>query len=100
MTSPEPFEKGPKPGNRNTTFFDDAMVDQLLRTIATVTMELSVTRERLDLLERYLAAQGVLDETLLEGFKLGDVAEKTRSGQRMKLVQDVFGPLTAKLASD
>lgn len=77
---------GPKPGARDTRFFEDPLVDDLLRALATLAMELSVTRDRLAALER---ATGAAVET-------PDPA--AQAAAHLKLVQDVFGPLVDRLA--
>ena len=45
------FPSGPKPGPRDTTFFDDPLKDGLIRAVVTLATELSVTRERMRSLE-------------------------------------------------
>ena len=82
---------GPKPGARDTRFFEDPLVDDLLRALATLAMELSVTRDRLAALERATAAN-------LEALPPDSAADSAQAAARMKLVQDIFGPLVDRLS--
>ena len=82
---------GPKPGARDTRFFEDPLVDDLLRALATLAMELSVTRDRLAALERATAAN-------LEALPPDSAADAAQAAARMKLVQDIFGPLVDRLS--
>lgn len=81
---------GPKPGARDTRFFDDPMVDDLLRALATLALELSVTRDRLAALER---ATGAAVDLLPPD----PAADAVQAAARLKLVQDIFGPLVDRL---
>ncbi len=86
---------GPKPAPRDAHFFADPLVDDLLRALATLAMELSITRDRLAALEQQVqAAHGKpLDNRPLEP----DI-ERAQAAARLKLVQDVFGPMVERLS--
>ena len=86
----------PAPGGR-ATFFDDPMIDHLLATITNLTMELSVTRERLDSLERLLAEQGTMAAGAIDAMHHDPDAQRQRAGQRTQLVASVFGNITEEL---
>lgn len=50
-------------------FFDDPAIDQLLGMMLAVSAELSVTRDRLDTVERLLASKGLVAGGEIEGFR-------------------------------
>ena len=84
---------GPKPGARDTRFFDDAWQDDLLRALATLAMELSVTRDRLAALERVLQTGEAV-----EALPPDPAADAVQARARLKLIDDIFGPLVDRLA--
>ncbi|WP_394728700.1 hypothetical protein [Altererythrobacter sp. GH1-8] len=92
------FPSGPRPGDRTTTFFDDPVKDHLLRSLVTVTMELSVTRDRLASLETLLAKSGVVASDAIDAFVPDMESAKVREANRSKLIEDVLGPLVNRLA--
>lgn len=98
MSDQTEFPSGPRPGNRETTFFDDPVKDHLLRSLVTVTMELSVTRERLASLEALLEQCGVVPAQALDLFEPDMAAAQQREQERQKLIQDTLGPLIDRLA--
>lgn len=94
------FPAGPRPGDREVTFFDDPVKDHLLRSLVTVTMELSVTRERLASLEALLADSGTVPPGRLDRFEPDMDAAQHREQARQKLIQDVLGPLMRRLSQE
>lgn len=88
------FPAGPKPSDRNQSFFDDPIVDDLIRSIVSLTMELSVTRERLQAIELMLEKQGKHDE----GFAPDEEANMQQADDRKKLITDILGPIVERLA--
>ena len=92
------FPSGPRPGNRETTFFDDPVKDHLLRALVTVTMELSVTRDRLASLETLLVDEGSISIDTLNSHMPDLATAQAREAERSKLIQDVLGPLVKRLA--
>ena len=95
---PAALPTGPRPGERDTAFFNDPMVDHLLRAVVTLTMELSVTRERLRTLETLLAESGVVGEGAADRHD-PDAAEAAHRGRlRGKLIDDILGPMVSRLA--
>ncbi|MEE4152620.1 MAG: hypothetical protein V2I27_00520 [Erythrobacter sp.] len=95
----EDLPAGPRAGERHTTFFDDPLKDHLLRALVTVSMELSVTRERVATLEALLIEAGVIEEAAANiHAPAGEDAAK-RAEQRQKLIESVLGPLVESLAA-
>ncbi|MEM7741962.1 MAG: hypothetical protein AAF225_14320 [Pseudomonadota bacterium] len=77
------------------TFFDDPTTDVLISTILSLTTELSVTRERLDTLERVLADKGTIGRTDIEAFQADPDAAKERAANRQTLLTSVIGKMNA-----
>ncbi|SDC82813.1 hypothetical protein SAMN05444678_10640 [Sphingomonas sp. YR710] len=67
--------------------------DRMLAMIAALASELTVTRERLDTVERLAEAAGLFDRAAIEGFspQAGQVAE--RDGIRRRIIDRVFRPI-------
>lgn len=86
------------PSKPRATFFDQDMVDHLLATIARLTQELSVTRDRLDTLERVLAAHDLVPPDAVDSFQHDLPAQQARAAQRLALVDTVFRVLSDELA--
>jgi hypothetical protein len=99
MTKMTEFPAGPKPGARDTSFFDDPMIDHLLRAVVTLTMELSVTRERLETLELSLQGLSVVERAKLDGFSLPPETEQARGRHRRALIEAILGPMVSRLAT-
>ncbi len=89
---------GPRPGERDTTFFPDPMIDHLLRAIVTLTMELSVSRERIQSLEALLAGRGLLDTAAMDQHVPGEEEAARRALLRSKLIEDILGPMVTRLS--
>ncbi len=100
MSDAQEFPAGPRAGDRETTFFDDPIKDHLLRSLVTVTMELSVTRDRLASLEAVLAENGVIAPDVLDVREPGMEAARLREAARSKLIEDVLGPLVRRLSNE
>lgn len=91
------FPAGPKAGDRTTSFFDDPMIDELLRAITNLTMELSITRERLQTVEMLLQDQSHIDRMAIDGANLDLEIEQERAANRAKLIESILGPIVARL---
>jgi len=89
---------GPRAGDRHTTFFDDPVKEHLLRGLVTVSMELSVSRERVATLEALLIEAGVIESGAADAYKPAGEDAAHRAQQRQKLVEGVLGPLVESLA--
>ena len=99
--SPQPeaaLPAGPKPGERDTTYFSDPMIDHLLRAVVTLTMEVSVSRERIQTLETMLAQTGALDRAAADAFEPDADEAVRRAQQRSKLIDDILGPMVSRLS--
>lgn len=80
MSSPR-TAKGKKPG-----YFADPATDKLLQMVITLAGELSVVRDRLDLVERLAAKTGAFDRTMLESLELSDADKAERDANRAAFV--------------
>ena len=94
----EEFPQGPRPGDRHTTFFDDPVKDHLLRGLVTVSMELSVTRDRLATLEALLVEAGVIEPGKFDAYEPAAEEQVWRAERRQKLIEDILVPLKESLA--
>ncbi|WP_439534113.1 hypothetical protein [Polymorphobacter sp.] len=95
----ETFPTGPRPGERDTSFFVDPMIDHLLRAVVTLTQELSVTRERLQTLELSLESLTTIDRTRLDAFTPPPEIDQQRAQQRRALIDSILGPMVSRLAT-
>lgn len=95
----EELPKGPRSAERHTTFFDDPIKEHLLRGLITVSMELSVTRERVATLEALLVEAGVIREGAGDAFEPAAEDATRRAEQRQRLIESVLGPLVESLAA-
>ena len=89
---------GPRPGERDTSFFDDPTTDHLLRAVVTLTMELSVTRERLAAVEALLAENGTIDQARLDAYEPAPGEQAKRAANRRSLIVAILDPLVSRLA--
>ncbi|MBC7522203.1 MAG: hypothetical protein H7268_14070 [Sandarakinorhabdus sp.] len=100
MADTAAFPAGPRPGERDTAFFKDPMIDHLLRAIVTLTMEVSVTRERVRTLEVLLAQGGAIDPAQADQYEPGSEEAADRARQRSKLTEEILGPIVSRLSRD
>ncbi len=83
-TLPEPQELDPvemavrRAKGRRPQFFDDPAVERVMAIAMALAGELSVTRERLDTLERVLAAHGLIAPDAVERFEPDAAAQAAR----------------------
>lgn len=91
------FPAGPKPGPRDTTFFDDPVKDGLIRAVITLATELSVTRERMRSLELVLQNSGALSADAIDQLSLETAEEQARAAERGRLIKDLIGPIASRL---
>ncbi len=82
----------PKPKGQRPYFFDDPAIDQLHAALLAVTQELAVARERIDTLERLLAARDVVPSGALDAYQPDSAAEAARAALRADLVARVLQP--------
>lgn len=81
------------------TFFDDPTTDVLISTILSLTSELSVTRERLDTLERVLAEKLTIDQAEFENFQSTPKAAAERATLRQSILTNVLQKMNAYFES-
>lgn len=81
---PEPHELDPvelagrRAKGRRPQFFDDPAVERVMSVAMALAAELSVTRERLDTLERVLASHGLIEPDAVERFEPDADAQAAR----------------------
>lgn len=87
-------------------FFADHDVDRLLAIVWAMAGELAVTRERLDTVERLLAARQVLDRAMIDAYRPDAVAAEERGrwqieyiGRLLRILQQEADALKAKAGS-
>jgi hypothetical protein len=71
-------------------FFSQPDVDRLLAIVMALVGELAVTRERLDTVERLLAAKSVLDRSEVEGYRPTEIAERERGQAQIEYIARVL----------
>ncbi|MBT0668900.1 hypothetical protein HT136_11030 [Novosphingobium profundi] len=79
-------------GRRAMPGLDDSE-DQTFGMIAALASELAMARERIDTLERLLAAQGTLDADAVEAYVPDEEAAKARGALRQRMIGKVFRPI-------
>lgn len=84
--------KGKKP-----QYFSDPAIDKLLSMTLTLMEELSVTRDRLDTVERLLASKRVLRRAEIEGWKPDTTAAAERMAARSRYVDRMMRAMHAEL---
>ncbi len=78
-------------------YFDDPATDQLLGLVMSLASELSVTRDRLDALERMLASQGQIDREALDAFRPDQAASEERRQARVDFMARIMVSIEAAL---
>ncbi|MFM7800162.1 MAG: hypothetical protein ACKPBA_14445 [Planctomycetota bacterium] len=86
--------KGKKP-----QYFSDPAIDKLLWMTLTLMEELSVARDRIDALERLLAARGVLELQHVEAYAPDGSAAAERSARRAAFVDRMMRAAQAELSA-
>ncbi|MBM4238137.1 MAG: hypothetical protein FJ154_01235 [Gammaproteobacteria bacterium] len=84
--------KGKKP-----QYFSDPAIDKLLSMTLTLMEELSVTRDRLDTVERLLASKKLLRRAEIEGWKPDPKAEAERLAARGRYVDRMMRAMHVEL---
>lgn len=87
------FPAGPTPGDRHVTFLSDPIVDNLLRAVVTLTMELSVTRERLKSMEQVLEGHKIPVASEIDALTISAEDDAARRVERDRLVQSILAPI-------
>lgn len=78
-------------------YFSDPAIDKLLWAVVTLTQELAVTRERLDAVERLLAARGVLKTGAVDAYAPSPAVTVERDGARADFIARVLRAVDAEL---
>jgi predicted nucleic acid-binding Zn-ribbon protein len=84
--------KGKRP-----VYLDDPQIDQLLTIVMALTGELSVQRERLDTIERLLAAKGILSAAEIDAYEPAEEVAKEREHWRAEYIARVLRVLQEPL---
>jgi hypothetical protein len=71
----------------------DPAVARLSEMLVAVLSELTVTRERLDTVERLIERHGLFKQTEIESFQPSPEAEAARTGIRKRQIQKAMRPL-------
>jgi hypothetical protein len=79
-----------KAKGRRPYFHDDPAVDKVLAVAMALAAELSVTRERLDTVERLLAEKGLLSAAEIDAWRPDDAAKQERAVLRSDFVRRVL----------
>ncbi|MCH1580373.1 MAG: hypothetical protein L7S55_06675 [Luminiphilus sp.] len=78
-------------------YFSDPDVDRLLSMIMALTGELSVTRDRLDTLERVAGGKGLFSGDDIEGYELSNADMEARAARHQTLFQEVTRIIVGEL---
>jgi hypothetical protein len=79
-----------KAKGRRPYFFDDPAVDKLLAITMAIAGELSVTRERLDTVERILGEKGMLSALEIDAWRPDEQAKQERAQMRQEYIARVL----------
>lgn len=85
------------PKGKKPQYFHDPATDKLLQMVVTLAGELSVVRDRLDLVERLATKSGAFDRAALETFELSETDQAEREARRADFVARVLRVLTQDL---
>ena len=96
MTDHEPnslwLDPPQRPKGHRPYFFDDPAIDQLHSAVLALTAELAVAFDRIDSLERLLAAAGNLPAGAVDAFRPDTTAAAARSQRHADLADRVLQP--------
>lgn len=73
-------------------YFDDPTVDQLHAALLALTSELAVAFDRIDSLERQLAARGVVPAGSIDAYRPDQAAATARAERHAKLADRILKP--------
>lgn len=90
--------EGPPVADRHVTFLADPIMDNLLRAVVTLCMELSVTRERLKSLEQVLGDLGQPVTEQIEAIAVTAEDDAARRAERERLIKSILAPIVKGLA--
>lgn len=78
------------PSGKRPHFFDNADIDRLLAIVWAMAGELAVTRERLDTVERLLAAHQLVQRAEIEGYRPDPEAARERGEMQIEYIARVL----------
>ena len=93
--SPASIRRTPK--GKRPQYFADPATDKLLTMVMTLAEELSVTRDRLDTVERLLAAGNIVSAEAIENFEADAEAAEQREQRRADFIARLLRALRAEL---
>ncbi len=103
MVDPSPAK--PAPGKlariakgKRPRFFADPATDKLLNMVVNLMAELSVTRDRLDTVERLLDSHNLVPTAEIETYRPAPAFESARDQKRAEMLQRVLRPVERELA--
>jgi len=88
-----------KAKGKRPEYFDDPMQDLAYSVTLTLVSELAVARERIDTLERLLAAKGILKGEEVENYIPSDNDADARQNMQMAYTSRVFRPIQQAIES-
>lgn len=71
-------------------YFENPDIDRLMTIVMSVLEEVSVTRERLDTIERLLDAKGTISRADIDSYVPGEAADEERETMRQQLLARVL----------
>lgn len=95
--SPPPVRLARVAKGKKPQYFSDPAIDKLLWMTLTLMEELSVTRDRLDAVERLLSAKKVLKRAEIEGWQPDATAAAERAAARSAYVDRMMRAMHAEL---
>lgn len=71
-------------------YFENPDIDRLMTIVMSIAEEATVTRERLDTIERLLEAQGILSRADIEAWTPDEAADAERETMRQKAIERIL----------
>lgn len=96
-SAPAPARLGRVAKGKKPQYFSDPAIDKLLWMTLTLMEELSVTRDRLDTVERLLAKKRVLTRGEIDRWKADSAAAAERASRRAAYVDRMMRAVQAEL---
>ena len=78
-------------------YFSDSDIDKLLTMVMALAGELSVTRDRLDTVERIAASKNLFSEEDIETFELGSDALEARAARHQTLFREITRVISSEI---
>jgi hypothetical protein len=86
------WPSGPPSSPRNLSFLENPNIDHLLRAVVTLTMEMSVMRDRINSIEIVLTREGRSMADEINRLSLSSAQEAKRNADRKILIQSILWP--------